>query len=93
MKIVIRPHLKIRLKERIISSYYPKEILSKPDGEYFDNVTGYLVTVKELEYNQKIRPMVLVHDIINDTVEIITIYPTSKQEIRNRLKSKRWSKR
>lgn len=34
--------------------------------------------------------MVIVYDIIEDEIQIITVYSTSNQEISNRLKNGRW---
>lgn len=54
MEIVLQPHLKIRLKQRLIPHSYPKKIVSEADFHYFD--------------------------------------PLTKQEIENRVLSKRWVK-
>ena len=92
MKIVLKPHLKIRLKGRLIPSSYPSKIISQPDHRYFDAATYHLIAIKELKYVGKLRPMVVVYDTIEETIEVVSIYPTDKQEIKNRIKNKRWVK-
>lgn len=92
MKIVLKPHLKIRLKGRLIPSNYPNKIISQPDYQYFDTATHHLIVVKKLKYVGKLRSMVVVYDIIGEAIEVVTIYPTDEQEIKNRIKNKRWIK-
>lgn len=92
MKIVLQPHLKIRLKERLIPERYPKQILRKPDIKYLDPLTDHRIAIKSLHYNGKKRPMVVAYDIIKQQIQVITVYPTTMREIKNRVKSKRWVK-
>ncbi len=92
MKIILRPHLKIRLEQRKIPRNYPKIIVMKPDAKYYDIATKHQVAVKKLKYNEKLRPMAASYDIIIDEIQIITIHPVSEQEIENKLKKERWIK-
>lgn len=93
MKIILKPHLKIRLKERAIPQTFPRKILSEPDSKYFDNLTGHYIAIKKLEYYGKLRFMVVAYDIINSEVQIITVHPIASQEIRNKIKRERWIKK
>lgn len=90
MRIIYRAHLIRRLRERKIPENYPKKIIKEPSSEYKDSVTGHKVAVKKLRYNEKTRSIVVVYDIIESTREIITIYPVSDSEIKNRVSSGRW---
>lgn len=92
MKIILRPHLKIRLEQREIPQNYPKRVIIKPEFEYFDTLTGHLIAIRKLKYNEKVRPMAVAYDIIGNTIQIITIHPVSNQEIANKLLRKRWIK-
>lgn len=92
MKILLRPHLKIRLKERNIPQNYPGKIVSNPDEKYFDTATNHQIAVKRLGYNGRLRPMAVAYDIIEEDLQIITIHPTTDQEIKNKLERKRWLK-
>ncbi|MDP3974180.1 MAG: hypothetical protein Q8P92_05115 [Candidatus Daviesbacteria bacterium] len=92
MKIVLIPHLKIRLKERKIPQSYPKVIIQNSEEKYKDLDTGYDIVVKNMEYNGKLRPMVVAYAIMELEIQAVTIYPTSRQEIENKLKRGRWAK-
>ncbi|MBI2330543.1 hypothetical protein HYU94_04055 [Candidatus Daviesbacteria bacterium] len=92
MKVILQPHLKLRLEQRKIPQNYPYQVIVKPESKYFDNVTGHLIAVKRLKYNEKLRPMAVAYDIIDDTIQVITIHPVSDQEINNKLLRERWVK-
>ena len=92
MKIILRPHLKIRLKQRLIPPDYPTKIVKEPDQTYFDTLTDRHIAIKTLEYNGKLRPMAVAYDIIENTIQIITIHPTTEQEISNKVYRGRWIK-
>lgn len=92
MKIVLRPHLVFRLKQREIPQNYPEKILRGADNKYMDNLTGHNVAIKTLEYYGKKRPMAVVYDIIGSIIQVITVYPTTEKEIKNRVRSGRWVK-
>ncbi len=34
--------------------------------------------------------MVVAYDIINTEIQVITVYPTTEQEIKNRIQNRRW---
>lgn len=80
------------MRVRFIPIIYPHKILTQPDDQYFDPLTRHQVAVKKLKYNGKLRPMVTVYDIIGGEIQAITIYPTTDQEINNRVKNGRWIK-
>lgn len=90
MKIVLRPHLKLRLKERFIPEDYPKRIIRQFELKFNDAITDHKIAIKSLEYNGKVRPMVVSYDIIGSELQVVTIHPTNEKEIKNRLKSGRW---
>lgn len=90
MKIVLQPHLKIRLEQRSIPGDYPKRVVIKPDAKYFDTLTNHTVAVRQMEYNGRLRPMAVSYDLKGGIIQIITIHPVSEQEIRNKLDRGRW---
>lgn len=92
MKVVLIAHLKIRLRERKIPKNYPRIIIQNYEQKYKDMHTGYFIAIKNMEYKGKLRSMVVAYDIIESVAEAITIYPTTRQEIENKLKRKRWIK-
>lgn len=93
MNIKLRPHLKIRLKERRIPQNYPETIIKSPDNKYFDTETNHQIVTKKLEYSEKLRPMVVSYDIIDTEIEVITIHPISEQSIQNKITRRRWIKK
>ncbi len=64
MKIVYRPHLLRRLKQRKVPKDYPRQILQNPEQEYFDSATMHNIAVKRLPYGGKVHHMVIAYDII-----------------------------
>ncbi len=92
MKIILIPHLKIRLKERKIPQNYPKNIIENFEEKYKDLDTGYDIAVRSMEYNGKLRPMIVAYAIIESEVQAITVYPTSRKDIESKLKRGRWIK-
>lgn len=92
MKIILKRHLKIRLRERQIPPNYPTKILAKPDERYFDTLKGRHIAIRKLKYKDKLRPMMVAYDIIEEELQIITIHPENDREIENRLKNGRWIK-
>lgn len=93
MKIIYRPHLERRLKERKIPHDYPKKIYLKSKRKYFDLGTNHYIAISRLIYSGRSRNMTISYDIIDKQIEIITIHPISDQEISNKIKSGRWIKR
>lgn len=90
MKIVYRPHLKVRLKERSFPQDYPRRIYKESTRCYFDTKTGHNIAFSKLSYVGKVRSLVISYDIMPEQVEIITIHAISDQEIRNKIKAGRW---
>jgi uncharacterized protein (DUF4213/DUF364 family) len=92
-KIIYRQHLKRRLKERKIPHYYPRKIIQNPRFNFFDSSTNHHIAISKLKYAEKIRNLAISYDIINNTIEVITIHPVSDNEIENKVKNKRWLKK
>ena len=92
MRIIYRPHLLQRLKERKIPKEYPREIINSAEHIYFDAITNHNIAIKKLIYAGKIRNMVVAYDIIENNKEIVTIYPIAESELKNKVKAGRWKK-
>ena len=92
MKIVYRPHLKIRLKQRNIPFNYPKQIIESPEKEYFDTLAKRNIAIKKLLLEGKLRNMIVAYDKIRNNIEIVTIHVISNKEIWNKVKTGRWRK-
>lgn len=90
MKIVYRPHLRRRIKERGFPTNYPKKIYKVAKLRFRDSQTGHLIAVAEMEYAGKLRKLAISYDIIEEQVEIITIHPILEGDVKKRVKSGRW---
>ncbi len=90
-RVVYTSHLELRLKARRIPREYPRLVLEEPDQKFFDTVERTLIAIKRLEYNSKMRQMMIAYNK-NDTVEIITIHPIREEQMINRIANKRWTK-
>ncbi|MBI2547040.1 MAG: hypothetical protein HYW23_01180 [Candidatus Aenigmarchaeota archaeon] len=91
-EIVYTEHLKLRLKIRKIPEHYPKEIYKNPEQKFFDNVEGNFIAIKKLEYNNKIRNVMIAYEQKEGKIEIVTIHPITDEKIINRVVSRRWTK-
>ena len=85
-------HLKTRLKARNIPNHYPEEIFLHPETNFIDNIEGHIIAIKKLEYNGKVRDMMVAYDEANSEVSIITIHPISLEDINKRRRTGRWTK-
>ena len=92
VKFKLSEHLKRRLKERRIPEDYPQEIFKKSKIHYFDTQSEHYVSVAKLKYAESLRNMVAVYDKISDEVGIITVFPISEEELKNKINSGRWKK-
>ena len=90
MKVVYKPHLKIRLKQRKIPIDYPKRIIESPNQEYFDTFSRRNISVKKLYFEGRMRNILVAYDIIKRNIEIVTIHVISSKEISNKIRSGRW---
>lgn len=92
MKIVYKPHLLIRLKQRSIPKDYPKKIIEQPEEEYLDTLTKRSIAIKRLEFEGKLRNILIAYDIIESNIEIVTVHIISSKEIENKIQAGRWKK-
>ena len=92
VNIVYTEHLKLRLRVRKIPYEYPKIIYENPDQKFFDELEKTSVAIKKLKYNKKLRNMMIVYEVKDEKVEIVTIHPITDEKIINRTISGRWTK-
>ena len=85
-------HLKLRLKVRNIPEDYPNQIFQKPEQKFFDNSEKTFIAVKKLNYNKKLRNMMIAYEEKDDLINIITIHPITDEKIIKRVLNKRWTK-
>lgn len=92
MEVALTDHLKLRLKVRKIPSDYPEVIFRNPEQKYHDVVEKTTIAIKKLEYNNKIRNMMIAYEEKDNKAEVITIHPISEEKIINRIVRGRWIK-
>ena len=92
MKIVYRPHLKRRIKEREFLKDYPRKIYLKSKLHFFDAETNHYIAVAKMQYARKLRNLAISYDIIGENIEIVTIHPVSDKELKRRIETGRWVK-
>lgn len=91
MKLKFTDHLKKSLTERKIPFEIVREIFQKEEESYFDNLRNHHIVVSHVLYRGKPRKMLVAYDIIKRVAEVITLHPITDEEIKQRLKTKRWS--
>lgn len=90
MEIIYRPHLERRIKERKIPEDYPKKIYNQAKLKLFDTKTRHHIAVARAKYAGRISNLAISYDIIGENIEIITIFPISEKELKNKVASGRW---
>lgn len=92
MRIIYRQHLKRRLKERKFPNDYPKKIYQKARFRLFDIETKHYIDIAKMKHAKKRRDLMISHDIIGEDIEIITIHPIPREDIKRRIERGRWKK-
>ena len=77
MKYIIKPHAEKRARERLISEAAIADALENPTKAGYD-AKGRLLIKKLYQRGGKERLLLLVGEIVENTLEIITIVDTSK---------------
>ena len=90
MKFAYRTHFKFRAKQRKIPVGFAKRVYNSADGYYIDKLRNRHIVVGSISFKNKMRTFAVVYDIIEETVEFITIHELSKRAIQNKLNSGRW---
>ena len=83
-------HLKFRLQMRHIPEKLPERIYRQAKQRYFDHETGRHIAILSTTYHNRRHLMMIAYDEFEDRVEIVTIHPVEKQQIRSRVNSGRW---
>lgn len=92
VKFFYTEHLKLRLKVRHIPEEYPKKIYENPNQRFFDNLEKTFIAIKTLEYNKKLRNMMIAYEQKEGKIEIVTVHPITDEKIINRILSCRWTR-
>lgn len=90
--VVYSEHLRLRLRLRNIPEQYPQLIYEQAEQRYHDVTEKNDIAIKRLEYNQKLRSMMIAYEVKGDVINVITIHPITDEKIINRVIRKRWIK-
>ena len=75
---------------RKISHELPHQIYEESNERYYDIETGHAVATMNVVIYGKLREVMVVYDIKEQTVRLLTIHPLKEGQKENRLKSGRW---
>jgi len=93
MEVLITKHALQRLAARKITKEIVEEIANNPEEEYYDNIEKSLVAIKTMPYGGKNKKIGIFFHYEGLNVKIHTVHPESKEEIKKRIKSGRYTKR
>jgi len=93
MKVIITKHALKRLAAREITKEMVEEIANNPEEEYYDNIEESLVAIKTMFYGGKNKKIGIFFHYEGLDVKIHTAHPESREEIKKRIKSGRYTKR
>lgn len=85
-------HFKRRCKLRKISDQDIDELINEYDELFFDNGTNYLIFLKKKSWIGKDRNIILVAQIKDEGLHLISFHPLKENQKENRIKSGRWVK-
>lgn len=92
MKIKYSEHLEYRLTLRKVDYSLPKKIFELSDERYFDEETGHLIAIMEVELYNRQRNVMVAYEVEEDIARLLTIHPLKEGQKENRVKSGRWRK-
>jgi len=90
MKFVYTSHFKFRAKQRRVPFKLAREIFANSKENYLDNLRGHHIKIAKMKFNKKVKTIMLSYDIMNKTIEFITIHPIRDKEVENKISSGRW---
>jgi len=93
MRVVITKHALQRLAARKITKKIVEEIANNPEEEYYDNIEQSFVAIKTIPYGGKNKKISIFFHYGGLNVKIHTVHAESNKEIKNRIKSGRYTKR
>ena len=95
IKLRLSKHAQDKLPFSGINEDMIKEVLDKPQHEFYDIAKGVDVAIKELKFHGEEIGLVVIFTREDNTRFIVTTYPAREYnlEIRRKVKSGRWIRR
>jgi hypothetical protein len=91
MEVKYSKHLRFKLRVRGIPQDMPERIYRESNQRYYNHHTLRHIAVMQVYYRRRRTWMMIAYDQFPDRVEIVTIHPITKRQIRERLKRGRWT--
>jgi len=91
MDIRYSQHLKFKMRVRQISENMPKRIYHESKKRFYNHQTFRRIAIMEISYHRHRTLMMIAYDQYSDYVDIITIHPITKEQIRQRQRTGRWT--
>jgi len=83
-------HLKLRISLRGFPEELPLRVYKEAERRFYDEKSGHFIALKKMFYAGRERFIIVVYDVRNGVVELITVHPISKRQVEYRVKSGRW---
>ena len=83
-------HLKLRISLRRFSKDLPLRVYKEAERRFYDERSGHFMALKKMFYAGRERFIIVVYDVRNGVVELITVHPISEEQIEHGVKSGRW---
>lgn len=91
MEVRYSTHVQFKLKVRNIAPEVPRRIYFESNQRYKNHHTVRFVAIMTVYYHRRHTVMMIAYDQHPEYAEIITIHPITKDQIKDRLASGRWT--
>ena len=91
MEVIYSRHLQFRMQMRGIPEKMPERIYRESQQRYYNHHTLRRVAVMEVQHNRRRTLMMIAYDQFAEHADLLTIHPITKDQIRERLRTGRWT--
>lgn len=85
-KLHFTKHLLDKIKIRKISKVFIAHVMESPDIVYYDSLNKTNIAIQK----QKERFYMIAFSVADVVINVITVHPIKEEQIKNRIKNKRW---
>lgn len=85
-KLHFTKHLLDKIKIRKISKVFIANVMESPDVIYYDSLNKTNIAIQK----QKGRFYMVAFSVKDVVINVITVHPIKEEQIKNRIKNKRW---
>jgi hypothetical protein len=84
-------HLEFKIRVRKIPANLPERIYRESTERYYNHYSFRHIAIMMVQYGRRRTLMMVAYDEFPDSVELITIHPITKKQIRDRIQIGRWT--